>query len=98
MSLKGSFCPPQREFKVSAPSSPEFPFFEHKNNPSPLWNFHEYYACPPYPLEKTVLARKCVKVKSKHSKHLTICIAHYQSIVTSEDTHNEKAAIYLNMF
>ena len=45
------------------PSTPEFSFFDHKNNPPPLRYFHEYFEHPPYPLEKIVLARKCVKVK-----------------------------------
>ena len=46
------------------PSSLEFPFFLNtKATPPPLRNFHKFYIHPPYPLEKIVLARKCVKVK-----------------------------------
>jgi len=31
--------------------------------PPPLQNFHKFYIHPPYPLDKIVLASKCVKVK-----------------------------------
>jgi len=37
--------PTTEEFYAS-PTSPEFPFFEHKNTPLPLWNFHKFYVHP----------------------------------------------------
>ena len=59
------------------PSTPEFPFFDHKNTPPPHPSgiSMSILNTPPYPLEKIVLARKCVKVK--HSEHLTVCIGRH---------------------
>ena len=45
------------------PSSPEFPFFEHKNNPPPLWNFLKFHVHPRYPLDKIVLQVSVFKLK-----------------------------------
>jgi len=68
-SRKYSIHTPTKEgISHKPPSSPEFPFFEHKNNPlspSPLEfaQVHCIMYTPPYPLEEIVLARKCVYVK-----------------------------------
>ena len=44
-------------------SSLEFSFFEQKSNPPTPPEFPQVLCTPPYPLEKIVLARKCIKVK-----------------------------------
>ena len=72
------------------PSSPDFPFFEHKSNPPPLWNCHKVYVYPHTLWKKTVLARKCVKVKvntQPSSLHVTVVYSRW--MVTSEDTNKE---------
>ena len=58
-----SIPPPQREFHATPPSSPEFPFFECKNNPPPPPEFPQVLCTPPISPGKIVLARKYVKVK-----------------------------------
>ena len=79
--------------KSPPPSYPEFPFLEHKSTPPPLRNFHKFYVHPPHPLEKIVLARKCVRVKvntpNTQLSALHVTAVHSRSIVTSEDTHKE---------
>jgi len=63
--LENNHPPPWREFHISPlPSSPEFPYFEHKNNPCHLSRICTgiLYTSLTYPLKKS-LARKCVELK-----------------------------------
>ena len=47
----------------SPPPPRNFHFLDTKITPPPLRNFLKLYVHPPYPLDKIVLASKCVKVK-----------------------------------
>ena len=62
--------------RKSLPSPRNFHFLNTKITPPPLRNFHKFYVHPPYPLDKIVLASKCVKVQTlSHSAcHCCLCV------------------------
>ena len=41
----------------------------------PLRNFHKFYVHPPHPLEKIVLARKCVRTEVKEKEKSMVVVA-----------------------
>ena len=62
---KISTCPHHGGNFMQVPPLPRI-YMNGKITPHPpLWNFHEFYAQPQYPLEKIALARKCVKEARK---------------------------------
>ena len=95
-SRKYSIHTPTKEgISHKPPSSPEFPFFDYKNNSPthhPPSGISTTICTPPIPSRKIVLARKCVKVKVNtpnmysSALHVTVNI-HDQSLTISNGSH-----------